>query len=171
MTKKELKELIKEVIVEAQKLTPEEAAYPGNIAAKEIGAALKANPLYKDVKVLYLTSRSEGASGSAFAYLNPLNVDGGGYVFFATHADARNKIRVDVSSYISGSEDRASKEFTNVADAIKFTKNPMSVFKASRNDELKGAEVLSVVDKGKGYGKIITLVTKDGKKITGKFSI
>ena len=166
MTKADLKNLIKEVLSEAEKLTPEEAAYPANIAAKEISAALKANPLYKGVKVSYLTSRSEGSDGSAFAYLN---VDGGGYVFFSTYDAARNKIRVNVSRDTGGSEDRASREFTNVADAIKFTKNPLSVFKASRNDELKGAEVLSVVDKGE-QGKYITLFTRSGKKITGKFS-
>lgn len=166
MTKADLKNLIKEVLSEAEKLTPEEAAYPSNIAAKEISAALKANPLYKGVKPSYLTSRSEGSDSGAFAYLN---IDGGGYVSFYTYDAGRNNIRVYVSRGTGGSEDRASKEFTNVADAIKFSKNPLSVFKASRNDELKGAEVLSVVDKGE-QGKYITLFTRNGKKITGKFS-
>ena len=166
MTKQELKKLIKEVMSEAQKLTPEEATYPANIAAKEIGAVLSANPLYKDVRVSYLTSRSEGASGSAFAYIN--NADGG-YVFFSTY-DAPN-IGVRVSKGTGTSEDRASKEFTSVADAIRFAKNPMSLFKSSRTDVLKGATVLSVIDKGIEGGKLITLVTKDGKKITGRFSI
>ena len=165
MTKQDLKSLIKEVLDAVQKLTPKEATYPANIAAKEIGAALKANPLYKDVKINYLTSASEGASGSAFAYINDAV---GGYVFFSTY-NAPN-IDVSVSKGTGTSEDRASKEFTSVADAIRFSKNPMSLFKSSRTDVLKGATVLSVIDKG-DMGKFITLITKDGKKITGKFSM
>ena len=168
MTKADLKNLIKEVLSEAEKLTPEEAANPINIAAKQIGAALKANPLYKKVSVSYFTADSEGPAGSAFA---ELNIPGGGHIFFSTYGiiDEKN-IRVSIDKGERGYEghDEATRIFTNVDDAIKFSKNPLSVFKASNTHDLKGATVLSVIDKGRR--QIITLFTKSGKKITGEFS-
>lgn len=165
MTKKELKELIKEVIVETDKMTPKEATWPANIAAKEIGVALKSNPIYKNVDISYLTRDSEGASGSVYADLS----DGSGGSVDVWTYDAPS-IRVSISN--GDGSDNATRIFNSVSEAIKFLrKNPMSVFEPSRTDALRGATILSVVDKGKGYGKIITIVTKDGKKITGKFSI
>lgn len=164
MTKHDLKKLIKEVLAEAEKLTPEEATYPSNVMAKQVYTAIKANPIYKDVRVTYLTSRSEGGGASVFAYIGQAG-DGNPYVFIAIYND---KIRVKVSD--GSTYKSASREFTNVADAIKYTKNPLSAFKASSSSPLKGATITRVVDLGE-QGMELVITTKDGKQIAGEFHI
>lgn len=168
MTKSDLKNLIKEVLSEAQKLSPQEAADPRNIAAKQIGAALKANPLYKNVSVTYFTNDSEGPVCDASA---ELNIPGGGDIYFYTYDVSNKKIKVSIDLGETGYEghDTATRIFTRVDDAINFSKNPLKVFKSSNTHELKGAKVLTVVDKGTQAGMIITLLTNNGEKITGNF--
>ncbi len=161
MTKTDLKKLIKEVLNEAR-LTPSESLYPVNIAVKEIADSMKTNPLYRDIKVSYLTDDSEGGSSSVWA-----RVDNRGGSIFVSTVDAP-KIDVRISNE---RDESANRTFNSVDDALTFlNSDPLSVFKSSKNDVLKGATVLSVIDKGDHYGKIITLLTKSGNKITGKFS-
>ena len=142
MTKKHLKDLIKEVLDEVEKLTPEEAAYSSNVVIKQLYTALKANPIYKGVRVSYLTNRSDGGGASTFGYIGNAG-DGNPYVFISTSADG--PIRVKISD---GSVRNTTEEFTNVNDAIKFIKNPLAALKKSYNPPgLKGATVIQVMEK------------------------
>jgi hypothetical protein len=164
MTKQDLKSLIKEVLSEVEKLTPEEAADPSNVVAKQLYTALKANPVYKNVRVTYLTIRSEGAGASVFGYIGKAG-EGNPYVFIDVYND---KISVNINDSYSGK--KASREFTNVADAIKYLKNPLSAFKSSSSSSLKGATITRVVDLG-DQGIELVITTKDGKQIAGEFHI
>lgn len=164
MTKQDLKSLIKEVLSEVEKLAPDEAQWPSNIMANQVFAAVKANPIYKGVKVSYLTHRSEGGGASVFAYIGQAG-EGNPYVFISIY---NNKIRVSIND--DSNWKKASREFTNVADAIKYTKNPLSAFKASSTSPLKGATITRVVDLGE-QGMELVITTKDGKQIAGDFQI
>lgn len=164
MNKQQLKNLIKEVMAEAEKLTPEEAAWGSNVTAKQIYSAIKANPIYKGIKVSYLTKRSEGGGASVFAYIGRA---GGAnpYVFISVFD---NKIRVKISDgYL---HTVASREFTDVDSAIKYTQDPLSVFKSSKDHPFKGATITKVIDLGE-QGMELVIATKDGKQIAGKFHI
>ena len=140
MTKSELKKLIKEVLSEV-KLTPEEAKYPSNLIVKQLYTALKANPIYKDVRVSYVTDRSDYGSATTFGYVGKAG-DGNPYVFISV---SQNQIRVKISD---GSVKNTSKEFTNVDDVIKFIKNPLAALKTAYNPPgLKGATVVRIMQK------------------------
>ena len=164
MNKQQLKNLIKEVLSEAEKLTPEEASWESNVTAKQLYSALKANPIYKGVKVSYLTRDSEGGGASVFANIGKIG-DGNPYVYISVFD---GKIRVKISD--GSTYKNASKEFTNVADAIAYTKNPLSAFKASSTSPLKGATITRVVDLGE-QGMELYITTKDGQQIAGEFRI
>ena len=53
---------------------------------------------------------------------------------------------------------------------IRYTKNPISAFKALSSSPLKGATITRVVDLGE-QGMELVITTKDGKQIAGEFHI
>jgi hypothetical protein len=173
MTKHDLKQLIKQVLAETtiagQKPTPEEALYPTNVIAKQLADAMSGNPIYKNVKLSYFTSANDGGSPSVsaqFANSGDLPRDGQPYVFIGVLAP--NDLYASIQDF---SGKRANRQFTNVSDAVKFSKNPLSVFKGSGTSPLKGGIITKVIDFGGGSMEL-HITTQNGQKtklkVTGR---
>ena len=173
MTKTELKQIIKQVLKESL-LIEDDAILndPVNDVAKQIKTALDNNKFYKNADAIYYTGKKSSMMADAKADItaNWKNSNGDNANIYVVIYEP-NDIEIEIDAG-STSDKLVAGHFKNADDVIKFlnSKDPTSIYNSvsPTSDVLDGATILQSVDKG-AQGKILTIVTKKGQKITGKF--